>query len=131
MSISNTTVLETGFSEKFSQFLKDKNQRAYFESVRDYSYHFFKVTYDEDCDFIHIIKIYNSRSNDGKPGLSDKSEVGGIYVYSPDLLLNTEYCLRDRFNIRYDDTTTIKGYYKELKIRGFCRDCKENRSRGV
>jgi hypothetical protein len=96
-------------------FLTDKNERQYAERLKDYAYYIFKVPYDGDCDFIHVMRTYVCRDDpDGKPGLTDRSELGGIYVYSLGLLFNTGYDLRG-FLTDYDKMPDAKEYYGRLK----------------
>ena len=98
----------------FSKFLENKDERYYAERTKDYNNFLFKIPYDGDCDFIHILRTYISRYNpDGKPGLNDKSELGGIYIYSSGLLFNTEYCLREFLNC----TDTVAAGYKATDVK--------------
>lgn len=108
-------------NEKFNEFLQDKNQRQYAEKIKDTKYYFFKIAYDEDCDFIQIMRIYTYHNPEGKPGLKDKSGLGGIYVYSLGLLFNIEYDLREFLSCdnktekQNYESVDIEGYYKQLK----------------
>lgn len=110
-------------NEQFKSFLQDKNQKQYAEKIKDIKYYFFKIPYDEDCDFIQIMRVYTYNNPEGKPGLEDKSELGGIYIYSLGLLFNLEYDLRDFLSCRnvieqqYYETLDMQGYYKNL-----CKD---------
>ena len=51
----------------FAAFLENKDCRTFAERTKDYNRFFFKIPYDDDCDFIHVIRIYTSRYNaDGR-----------------------------------------------------------------
>ena len=109
-------------NEKFNNFIQSKGERYYAEKTKDTNYYFIKIPYDGDCDFIHVVHTYVSRYNpEGRPGLKDKSELGGIYIYSLDLLFNTEYHLREFLahgqpaDMREYATLSAEEYYKQFK----------------
>jgi len=109
-------------NNSFAEFLQDKNERQYMEWTGGYNFFLFKVPYDEDCDFIHVIRMYTSRLDPvGKPTLTCQSKLGGIYVYSLGLLFNVEYDLWDYMtstDSAYTQSTRapdVKEYYKRLK----------------
>ena len=105
-------------NKNFAEFLQSKEQKQYFEKIKDYNYYFFKIPYDEDCDFIYLIRVYISQYNkNGKPGLTDGSTLGGLYVYSLDLLFNVGYDLCENFGIARDKNPEMrdaKDYYNQL-----------------
>ncbi|GHV00753.1 hypothetical protein FACS1894211_08840 [Clostridia bacterium] len=100
-------------NENFMRFLQDGNERHYAERVNDYKYRLFKIPYDGDCDFIHVLDTYVYKGNE-KPGLNDTSALGGIYVYSLGLLFNAGYELRGFVSAGYK-TPDTKEYYGQLK----------------
>jgi hypothetical protein len=102
-------------NENFAAFLQSKDRRYYAERIKDGNYCFFKVPYDGDCDFVHVIHTYTGHYNpEGKPELNDRSELGGIYVYSLGLLFNAGYELRGFLAPGYK-ALDAKEYYGRLK----------------
>jgi len=111
-------------NQQFLEFLRDKN-RIHFNAIEGRNgYHIFKIPYDNDCVFLHVIRTYITDHDPiGKLRLGDKSELGCIYVPSIDTILNGEYPLKDfickgNFSDAYRITSTdVKEYYRNL-----CRD---------
>ena len=108
-------------NEKFNNFIQSKGERYYSDKANGYNYYFFKIPYDADCDFIHVINKYTCHSDpDGKPGIHDKSELGGIYAYSLGLLFNAGYYLRDFLadgmvaDMKNHKTLDVAGYHKQI-----------------